>query len=990
MTGWTPPPLPAQWSWAADRPPWVGRQREIDQLERVWASVQHGARQTVLVAGEPGAGKSRLVMECASALSDQGVPVLVGQCTSDLGLPFDPLVAPIQALMRSIESGDLNFPQGEDAKESLGLLAQLTAGVVPEGSTVTLPAMAFRAVVSALTSACAAGPLVLVLEDLHWAGDSALRGLRHILERTADLPILVLATHRDRPPDVSDPLVQMTSEVLRLPGSHRMALAGLGTEEVRTYLSRQHAGDPAQIERAAPVLRARTDGNPFLLGEVWRELRRHGGLDQLGPGDLAVPESLQSLVHARLGKLEPAQRRLIERGAVVGETFDLSLVHASGDRHETLEEVFAAATRATDVGLVRAVPDHLGTYVFPHALARQAVLAEMDPYAVASTHAAIAKALESGDLRDPERIRALAHHYSMASGFGLEDRAVLYLARAAEAARSRLAYSDAGGLLERAAELTTDPGERDELRLHAAQSYVLVGRFDRAWPLAEAVATAGEQSLRLEAALCLETISWRNRNGITRAVELLGSALEGALLSGDAPVRIQATAALGRVLASSGRFAEGEELVADALARARVSGDPALLLAVLDIGIVENMGLHLESDVEGLRLKHTRAVEASALARAAGDLDKLGNAAQGEHILAYVLGDVDSWVTSLDTLAQVAQVSQNGFWEYRALVFRASRHLTRGDLVSAADSVREAAQIALSVGHAPEILDGPLSLQTFAHRREDGGLEFARGLLSGPVVPRHPWGPGLVAMYRELDLAEAGLAALRRAVGEELDELRTSETWLASLALLGDAAVWAEDRPSAEVLLGEVAPFSGLNLTAAELLAPFGSADRLIGGLKSVLGDADAEDHFAAALTMDRAMEAPLHVATTHVEWAAHLRRSGARSERIDHHLHLASEIAEAHDLARVRRLVQGDRAARRALPDGLTAREIDVLRLVGLGHSNRAIAAALFISEHTAANHVRSILAKTQAANRTAAAHYAQRHGLLDVSSPDGVHGRS
>src|SRR5690606_18367372 len=137
------------------------------------------------------------VMESASALSRQRVPVLVGQCTSDLGLPFDPLVAPIRALMRAIDLGELEPTAGEAPEEKRHLLTQLTAGVVPEESTVSLPVMALEAVVSALTSACATGPLVMVLEDLHWAGDSALRGLRHLIERTSDLPLLVLATHRD-------------------------------------------------------------------------------------------------------------------------------------------------------------------------------------------------------------------------------------------------------------------------------------------------------------------------------------------------------------------------------------------------------------------------------------------------------------------------------------------------------------------------------------------------------------------------------------------------------------------------------------------------------------------------------------------------------------------------------------------------------------------------------------------------------------------------
>ena len=977
MTGWSPPALPAQWTWAAELPPWVGRQRELEQLERAWEAVEHGARQVVLVGGEPGAGKSRLVMEVASALSRQGVPVLVGQCTSDLGLPFDPLVAPIRALMSAIAQGELEFPEAEDAEQANRLLAQLTAGVAPEESSVSLPAMALGAVVSALSSACATGPLVVVLEDLHWAGESALRGLRHIIERTSDLPLLVLGTHRDRPPDVSDSLSSIAAEVLRIPGAHRVSLAGFRTSEVASYLTALNAGAPAVIERTSPVLRARTGGNPFLLGEVWREVRNQGGLDRLVAEQVTVPETLQSMVHTRLRKLRPADQRLVEVGAVIGESFDLNLVHVAGGS-DSIEDTFGGAGAAAAAGLVRAVPDNLGTYAFPHALARQAVLAEMEPYAVSSTHAAIARALEEGDTRDPERIRALAHHYSMATGLGHEARAVHYLAAAAGVAVARMAYSDAGALLGRAADLTPEMDARDQFRLRAAQSYVRAGRFDRAWPLGEAVATSAASGVRLEAALCLEAISWRNRTGAARAVELLGAALREYSPDADDPARIRATAALGRELTSTGRFAEGESMMNRALDVAREQGDSQLLLAVLDLAIVEALGVRGDHGAERLLRIQRRAIEASRLARAAGDLDKLGNASQSTHIVSYVLGDATSLTVSLDALDQVATVTQNAFWQYRSQVLWASRHLVRGDLESAQTSVKEARRVALSVGHSPELLDGPLSMQTFAYRRESGGLEFARAMLAGPQVVRYPWPPGMVAMYRELEMADPARAELRRTLAEDLDELRASETWPASLALLGDAAVWLADRPAAEVLLAEAEPLSGLNLSAAELLAPFGSAERLIGGLKSVLGDATAEEHFAAALEMDLSMDAPLHVATTHAEWADHLRRSGAPQGAIAEHVRAARRLADRHDLVRVLRLLRGAGPRKAEPPAGLTARELEVLRLVGRGHGNREIARSLFISEHTAANHVRSILAKTQVTNRTAAARYAQVHGLL------------
>ena len=175
---------------------------------------------------------------------------------------------------------------------------------------------------------------------------------------------------------------------------------------------------------------------------------------------------------------------------------------------------------------------------------------------------------------------------------------------------------------------------------------------------------------------------------------------------------------------------------------------------------------------------------------------------------------------------------------------------------------------------------------------------------------------------------------------------------------------------------------------SSDFLAAFGSAHRALAGLTAVLGRAGVEDHFAAALEMDTRMGSILHVATTRAEWAAWLRRSHASSARVEEQAKHARDLAERHGLVRVRRLL-GEEGAHTPGHgpglDGLTTRELEVLRLIGRGRSNREIAADLFISEHTAANHVRSILMKTQSANRTAAARYAMRHGLLEESSDDG-----
>ncbi|HEY5979798.1 MAG TPA: AAA family ATPase [Microlunatus sp.] len=989
MTGWVPPALPAQWSWTDQLTPWVGRRAELERLEGIWAAVEHGVRQLLLVAGEPGTGKSRLVMEVARALHLRGVPVLVGACSSDFGLPFDPLVSPVRGLLAAVERGELALAdtEGASAAEARRLLSVLTSAVSPEASAETFAAVAWGAVVSALTSACGHGPLVMVLEDLHWAGESGLRGLRHIVERTTELPVLFLATHRDGPPDASPVVSALTAEIVRLPGVQRLDLSGFDTGEVSSYLTALHAGDAATIRSGAALLRDATGGNPFLLGEVWRELRRHGGLEHLAAGDLAVPGSLRGLVHERLARLVPGHRDIVTRGAVIGESFGVELVRVSGvDPGRAAADVYRALAASTAQGLVEPVPGAVGQYRFAHALARQAVLEAMDPYERASAHAAIAIALEGGaDLADPAVLTRLAHHFSMAVGLGLEGRAARYLAKSAVLAESRLAYSDAAGLFERAADLTPVGRERDEILIRAARAHASAGHFGRARVLGDALAVAADREVRLEAAVDYEEVGFHGL-GSGRAADVLGVALIDTSLPESDPLRVLAEAAYGRALVLSGRFAQGHAQLDRTVARARTLADERLLLDVLTRSVTLDVRLTAHGGFDRLRRQREYADEATVLAHRHGELRPLNVATQMRVFAAYIFGDPVALDTALEELQLTGRVTNEPVFRWRGTCLTTTRQLLRSELGAARESLAEGRRIVSTLDLLDDA-DGAWSLQSFMIRRETGGLEFARRTLASGDLPQRTWLPGLLALCTELDLAPRARDLLHRTVEQGLSALRDSSTWPAALSFLADATIVYDERDCAEVLLPEAEFFAGLNLTSSDFLAAFGSAHRALAGLTAVLGRPGVEDHFAAALDMDTRMGSILHVATTRAEWAAWLRRSHASTARVGEQAKHARELVERHGLVRVGRLLGEDQPRRPGFgpgPDGLTARELDVIRLIGRGRSNRQIAQDLFISEHTAANHIRSILRKTRSANRTAAARYAMRHGL-EESSDDG-----
>jgi DNA-binding CsgD family transcriptional regulator len=265
-------------------------------------------------------------------------------------------------------------------------------------------------------------------------------------------------------------------------------------------------------------------------------------------------------------------------------------------------------------------------------------------------------------------------------------------------------------------------------------------------------------------------------------------------------------------------------------------------------------------------------------------------------------------------------------------------------------------------------------------RREAGGLEQVRRLITGDELPTDHWAPGLLALYTELGMTAAASRLLGWLLDQQLTRYQPTAQWPGVLAFLVEAALALEDETAARRLRGPMLEYAGLNLVAGQFVAVFGSADRYLGGIDSLLGKGTPEEWFAAALEMDTRMAAPVHQALTLAAHARHLRRNQADARRVAELVERARVLAEPVGHVRVLRQLEtmADLEAVTARRDGLTSRETEVLRLLAEGLSNRDIAARLVISENTAANHVRSILAKTGSDNRTQAAMYAAAQGLL------------
>lgn len=975
MSGWAPPPLPSRWG-GADGSPFVGRTRELAILRAAWLSAVGGDRQAVFVGGEPGVGKSRLAAEAAWALQREGATVLVGKCVDNLGAPYQPFVEPLATLLRAFVAGQLRLEAAAD-----GELDRLRTIVGTDRPDNDLPVgrqftrQLFQTCVRALVAAARTGPLVLLLEDLQWAGETSLQLLRYLVQRTAETRLLILATHRTAPSDRSGELLTTVGSLYRLDGVSRIDLGGLDTQDITEFLVRRARVTARAARGPAAVLRDQTGGNAFLLCELWRELAATSDpaepvdLSALGEAELRAPASMCDNISHRLQNMPARHRRTVETAAIIGEEFSVSLLAATSTSGSAADPAaaFAGLDAAAAVGLVEEARGRDDVFRFPHAIARQAVLDLMTPYQRARDHARVAVVLEERFPAADLRIPRLAHHYACAQSLGHAEKAVHFLVQAADAAESALAHHEAARFFERAAGIASEPGQRDQLRLQSARSYLRASKFVRARELNQQVTTTVVGDDRLRAAIGFEAASWRTGQPGERAVQLLTPALAG--VEPGTAIHVWGVAALGRAYAFMGDFAAARFHGATAVELARRTGDARVLAMALEIGLQDGIS------PAGLNGKLARATELTALAERLGELRHLGPAAHYRGAVSYIVGDPVGLAAAHADLVRTARATGEPFWEWVQRCISVFRSFIEADFTGAMNMLGEATDLGRSFG--PGGTDGAAGLQQFIVRREIGGLERARPLVTGREDPGQHWAPALLAMYCEFELREPAARLLTKLIDRELPHLGASATWPAVLAFLCEAAIWLNDRQAAAHLHPLITEYAGLNLIGAEFLAALGSADRQLGGIESVLGLPTANERFASALEMDTRMSSPVHVATTLACHVAHLRRVQDGSAQVQTMTDRARLLIARYGLVRVQRLLDAAHSIPVGRPAGLTAREVEVLRLVGDGLSNRQLAETLVISENTAANHVRNILMKTGAANRTQAARFAATHRM-------------
>jgi predicted ATPase/DNA-binding CsgD family transcriptional regulator len=955
-------------------PQLVGRAPELALLRDALAAALAGRGGLVLIGGEAGIGKTTLAEALASEARAGGARALIGHCYALAETPpYGPWAEAIAALP-------------PDAAPSPAL-ADLAAG-----AGAASQAALFAQVWDALAGLAAGRPLVVVLDDLHWADPASLELLRFLARRLAGVPILILVTYRADELGRHHPLSATLPLLVGEARAGRLDLRPLDEAGLRALVGDRYALPAGDGARLVAYLRVRTEGNPFFVGELLRALREEGTLNHDGAawrlGDLAgvrIPLLLRQVLDARLDRLGPVARDLLTVAAVIGQEVPLDLWGAVGGTDE--DSLLAALAPALEARLLAEADDGMAVR-FVHALVREALYEGLHPLRRRGWHRRVAEALIAQPTPDPDSV---AYHLRRAG----DARAGAWLAHAGRRAQAAHAYLTAAERFEAALARAGEGGGEGAVR-------------ERGWLLVRLARVRGYADPRqgivhLEEAARVAAVA--DDPVLTAYVEFLQGDLHCSVgdLAGGLVEMAAAGAALDALaahpaagppspsevppaervyhgtlvfwLADAGRYAEARAVGEGYIARPA----PPAPIALQDradafMGLADTYASL--GQVAASRQAYARARE---LYRAIGHQLHLGWAAlfdlrQG--VLRYATDDL----AERERLAAEAERA----WRRAADAQGApSPDLARLPLLVLEGRWEEAARIARATD-AWSVL-GPLA-------RHRGDAPVARAMLRRGLPEGLATRPGGVPFL-------TSLVARRLAAALALDEgdLPLARRWLEAhdgwLAWSGGAFGRAEGhlgwaayhRAAGDAAAARAS--AGLALThAADPRQPLAllAAHRLLGELATAGGhQADAAAHLDAAFALAGACAAPYERALTLLALAELRATSDSTRPGAEDPLGAArlilTDLGAAPDLARTDAL-----AARLARPApapasfaGLTVREAEVLRLVAAGLSNAAIAERLFVSVRTVSTHLTSVYGKLGVASRGAAIRRAFDLGL-------------
>jgi DNA-binding NarL/FixJ family response regulator len=976
-------------------PTFVGRAAQLATFDEALARAAQEDPVALLVAGESGVGKSRMVAECGDRARAAGAQVLTGDCV-ELGegeLPYAPIVGALRDLQRAIGTEAIGELAGVGRTELRRLLPDAGEAAVTTADEQFAQARLFETLLSLFGRLGGERPLVLVIEDLHWADRSTRDFLSFLLRAVRRERLVLVATYRSDELHRRHPLRPFLAESERLDGVQRIELEPFSRLELVAQLTGilDSRPDPAIAE----ALFDRSGGNPFFAEEL---------LAATGEGNGHVlPETLRDALMVRVEALPASTQQLLRIIAASGRSVTHGLLAevAAADGAELFEAVREAVAHHV---LVQRRGDE--SYAFRHALMREAVYEDLLPGERGDLHLRLADALEANPALSADSVgpaAELAWHWKQAHELPHALRASIEAGAQAEKMR---APADAARHLENAIELweRVDEPERvsgttliDLLRRTAELTH-LGGDTERATALGKHVVELIGAADRVAAAVARERLGrylWTSGRHSESADEY-ARAVEQMPAEPASSERASVLASLAQILMLRGDLSDSRELADQAIAIARAVGDRAVEAHALN-----TLGVDIASvgrRQEGIAfLRESLAIELSL-----GPSDNLQRTYTNLSDLLDQDGRVEEGLElALQGVRVAAEQGMTRGWAAFLLAEAANRCTRLGRMDDARRMIDEALDsgaTGLQGGFVHEIA-ARVAMMTgrydAARAHVDDALRLLR-LAAGAM-----WIAPIHARRVELAALEADIASARRAVsdaqqiGGDEYSFYARELYLSALRAEGDAA---ERARAARDATGEHEALQSGAAMAARMRELAARADSPPPQVVADLARVDAEVArlegrsdpalWRAAAELNGAISNRIGAADAHLREAEALLQQGADAADVLRAAHATlSECGatplreECEALARRARIPLGEErpAAAPAVDDpfGLTPREREVLALVAAGRTNRQIGDELFMSEKTASVHVSRILAKLEVSTRGEAGAVAHKLGL-------------
>ncbi|MGH7893718.1 MAG: ATP-binding protein [Candidatus Binatia bacterium] len=889
----------------------VGRTVEQSVLARAWARVKDGGCHVVLLSGEPGIGKTRLATEAARAAHADGAIVLFGSCDEDVGLPYRPFVEALRHYVAHAPDDVLAAHVRTHKGELVRLVPELGERVtdlpkpqVAEAETERY--LLFEACVGLLAGASKQEPVVLILDDLHWAGTPELLLVKHLVRSPMALRVLVIGTYRDTDLTRTHPFTPVLADLRREANVERLALRGLDDAAVVALVTAAAGHELTSAGVAlAHAIHDETEGSPFFISEILRNLVESGAVFQKDgqwrfEGDVAalgIPEGVKEVIGRRLARLSEATNKVLGLAAVIGRQFDVGLLARIADASE--DGILDALDEAIAAALVAEVPGSPDHFTFSHALIRTTLYEELNSARRARLHRRVGEALEALTRGTPgARINELAHHWLNATQAADAGKAVTYARQAGDQAFAGLAFEEAAAHYGRALAVL-EPHERDTEVLRCDLLLALGSARRGAGNAAyrDALVPAADLARRLGDAqrLGLAAIGMSRPGGFTANANVVDEKLlalyeeaSAALGTHDSILRARVLASLAGELLYASQHERRHALAREAVAIARRVGDAAGLGEVIAAQLVTTN--HPSTLAERSQL----SAELEALATTLGSPEVRFHAAVHRAGTLLEAGDGAGVERCVAKLEECAAELRQPFYAWWAKIARAMLAIMRG-----APDAELLALRACEIGMAGGQPDASMAFgaQLSSIRSQQGRYaESTDGVRAAVEASPHiiSWRTALAMLYCETDRVAEGRAEFDRIAGDGFD-VPLDWSWTAGIYNLAETCDWLRDERAAAVLYPRLRPVAHQVGTLADILICYGSLGFSAGLLAACLRRwDDATRHFEEALVTNEGLGARVWNVRTRRAYASMLLERNAPGDAARARELIAAGLAEA------------------------------------------------------------------------------------------------